>query len=168
MGFSILERRHLYIHMGPSIIIVFSESCDDDVIKLKHFQNYWPFGYRLPANSHYKGQWRGALMFSLICVLNKQSCGWWFKTPWRSLWRHCNVNHVFTRHALWVARAWDRSGSVQAWNDRDYALLNGPLTAFKVWHESAFGITVYVFECFKYMLYMQNTKMQTISISTTK
>ena len=112
MGFSLLERRHLYIHMGPRIIIVFSESCHDDVIKLKHFQNYWPFVrgiHRLPANSHYKGQWRGALMFSLICVLNKQSCGWWFKTPWRSLWRHCNVNHVFTRHALWVARAWDRS-----------------------------------------------------------
>ena len=22
--------------------------------------------------------------------LSKQSIGWWFKTPWRSLWRHCN------------------------------------------------------------------------------
>ena len=42
-----------------------------------------------------KGQWRGALMFSLICAfnkrLNKQSWGWWFETPSRSLWRHCNV-----------------------------------------------------------------------------
>ena len=32
---------------------------------------------------------------SLICALNKrsskQSWGWWFETPSRSLWRHCNV-----------------------------------------------------------------------------
>ena len=45
-------------------------------------------------NSPHKGQWRGALMFSLIRVLNKRLCkqswGWWFETPSRSLWRHCN------------------------------------------------------------------------------
>ena len=27
---------------------------------------------------------------SLICALNKQSWCWWFETPSRSLWRHCN------------------------------------------------------------------------------
>ena len=25
--------------------------------------------------------------------LNKQSWGWWFETPSRQLWRHCNVNN---------------------------------------------------------------------------
>ena len=43
----------------------------DDVIKWKHFPRYWPFVrgiHRSPVNSPYKGQWRGALMFSLICV----------------------------------------------------------------------------------------------------
>ena len=43
----------------------------DDVIKWKHFPCYWPFvrGIHLsPVNSPRKGQWRGALMFSLICV----------------------------------------------------------------------------------------------------
>ena len=43
----------------------------DDVIKWKHFPRYWPFVrgiHRLPVNSLHKGQWRGALMFSLICV----------------------------------------------------------------------------------------------------
>ena len=43
----------------------------DDVIKWKHFPRYWPFVrgiYRSPVNSPHKGQWRGALMFSLICV----------------------------------------------------------------------------------------------------
>ena len=43
----------------------------DDVIKSKHFPHYWPFVWgihRPPVNSPHKGQWRGALMFSLICV----------------------------------------------------------------------------------------------------
>ena len=41
----------------------------DDVIKWKHFPRYWPFVrgiHRSPVNSQHKGQWRGALMFSLI------------------------------------------------------------------------------------------------------
>ena len=40
----------------------------DDVIKWKHFPRYWPFVRRIhrsPVNSPHKGQWRGALMFSL-------------------------------------------------------------------------------------------------------
>ena len=43
----------------------------DDVIKWKHFPRYWPFVrgiHRSPENSPHKGQWRGALMFSLICA----------------------------------------------------------------------------------------------------
>ena len=44
----------------------------DDVIKWKHFPRNWPFvrGIQspVPVNSPHKGQWRGALMFSLICV----------------------------------------------------------------------------------------------------
>ena len=43
----------------------------DDVIKWKHFPRYWPFVrgiHRSPVNSSHKGQWREALMFSLICT----------------------------------------------------------------------------------------------------
>ena len=43
----------------------------DDVIKWKHFPRNWPFVrgiHRFPVNSPHKGRWRGALMFSLICV----------------------------------------------------------------------------------------------------
>ena len=42
-----------------------------DVIKSKHFLRYWPIVWgmhRSPVNSAHKGQWRGVLMFSLICV----------------------------------------------------------------------------------------------------
>ena len=41
----------------------------DDVIKWKHSPRYWPFVWgihRSLVNSPHKGQWRGALMFSLI------------------------------------------------------------------------------------------------------
>ena len=43
----------------------------NDVIKWKHCPRNWPFVRgidRSSVNSPHKGQWRGALMFSLICV----------------------------------------------------------------------------------------------------
>ena len=43
----------------------------DDVIKWKHFPRYWPFVreiHRSPVNFPHKGQWCGALMFTLICA----------------------------------------------------------------------------------------------------
>ena len=48
----------------------------DDVIKWKHFPRYWSFMrgiHRSPVNSSHNGQWRGALMLSLICARIK---GW--------------------------------------------------------------------------------------------
>ena len=52
-----MQHQHIHLH--------------DDVIKWKHFPRYWPFVrgiHRSPVNSPHKGQWRRALMFSLICV----------------------------------------------------------------------------------------------------
>ena len=46
-------------------------SMHDDIIKWKHFLSYWPFVWgihRSQVNSPHKGQWHGALMFSLICA----------------------------------------------------------------------------------------------------
>ena len=43
----------------------------DDVIKWKHFPSCWVFVREIhwsTVNSPHKGQWRGALMFSLICA----------------------------------------------------------------------------------------------------
>ena len=59
-----------WIHTHPSQtnIVV---TLHDDVIKWKHFPRYWPFVrgiHRSPVNSPHKGQWRGALIFSLIRV----------------------------------------------------------------------------------------------------
>ena len=51
----------------------------DDVITWKHFPIYWPFVRRIhrsPVNSPHKGQWRGALLFSLTCAwVNNREAG---------------------------------------------------------------------------------------------
>ena len=43
----------------------------DDVLKWKYFPRYWPIEmeiHRWPVDSPRKAQWRGALVFSLICT----------------------------------------------------------------------------------------------------
>ena len=72
----------------------------DDVMKWKHFPRYWPFVrgiHRLPVNSPHKGQWRGALMFSMICAranrwINNQNAG-----DWRRHCAHCDVTVMIKR-----------------------------------------------------------------------
>ena len=66
----------------------------DDVIKWKHFPRYCPFVrgiHRSPVNSPHKGQWRGALMFSLICDWLK---GWVNNHEAGDLRRHRAHNDV--------------------------------------------------------------------------
>ena len=66
----------------------------DDVIKWKQFLRYWPFVrgiQRSPVNSPHKGQWRGALMSSLICAriyswVNNREAGDLRRHP-----THCDV-----------------------------------------------------------------------------
>ena len=76
----------------------------DDVIKWKHFPRYWPFMrgiHRSPVNTSHKGQWRGALMFSLICSWTN---GWVNNRDSGDLRRHhahydaivIILNYVFT------------------------------------------------------------------------
>ena len=60
----------LYTHTRTEDFISWMMVHHDDVIKWKIFPRYWPFVRRIdrsPVNSPHKGQWRGALMFSLIC-----------------------------------------------------------------------------------------------------
>ena len=60
----------------------------DDVIKWKHFPRYRPFVrgiHRSPVNSPHKGQWRGALMFTLICA---RINGWVYNHEADDLRRH--------------------------------------------------------------------------------
>ena len=75
----------------------------DDVIKWKTYPRYWRFVWeihRSPVNSPHKGQWPGAVMFSLIgawtngWINNQQLRSRWFETPSHPLWRHCSADHL--------------------------------------------------------------------------
>ena len=59
--------RELMEPSGQSTRLIGCLSMHDDVSKWKHFPRNWPF-VRSQVNSPHKGQWCGALMFSLICV----------------------------------------------------------------------------------------------------
>ena len=76
-----------------------AEMNHDDVIKWKHFPRYWPFVRRIRRSSvnppPLKVQWRGTLTLIFDLRLNKRLSKqsrrrWWFETPSRSLWCHCN------------------------------------------------------------------------------
>ena len=72
----------------------------DDVIKWKHFPRYWPFVreiHRSPVNSPHKGQWRGALMFTLICA---RINGWVNNREAGDL--RCNPAHYDVIVMLWI------------------------------------------------------------------
>ena len=65
----------VHIIWQPRVLVVHVYMYDD-VIKWKHFPRYcyWPFSafvrgiHRSSLNSLHKDQWRGALMFSVICA----------------------------------------------------------------------------------------------------
>ena len=78
------------IHRGSKTLNVtkLREDCHDDVIKWKHFPRYWPFvqGIHWSAvNSPHKGQWRRALIISLICA-----------------WTNDDLRHHCTRYGVTV------------------------------------------------------------------
>ena len=76
------------------------KSVHDDVIKFKHVPGYRPFVWgihRSPMNSPHKGQWRGALMFSLICVW----INGWVKNRKAGDLRHHHAHYDATVMLLW-------------------------------------------------------------------
>ena len=73
------------------------------MIEWKHFPCYWPFVrgiHRSPVNSPHKGQWRGALVFSLICAWTN---GWANHRDTVDLRRHCahyDVTVMYMRSSM--------------------------------------------------------------------
>ena len=91
----------------------------DNVIKWKHFPCYWPFVrgiHQSPVDSPHKGQWRRALIFSLICTWTN---GWANNRDVGDLRRYCahyDVTVMMMVMALWriddplYMRDWHLSG----------------------------------------------------------
>ena len=72
-----LPDSELHVHivrtwpLGQRLTPALKSQYHNDVIKRKHFPRYWLFVrgiHRWPVNSPHKGQWRGALIVSLICA----------------------------------------------------------------------------------------------------
>ena len=90
-----------FLHRVADLIV------HDDVIKWKHFPCYWQFVrgiHRSPGNYPHKGQWRGALMFSLICTgingwINNGEAG-----DLRRYRGHYDVNVMRNEHTCVTAR----------------------------------------------------------------
>ena len=124
----------------------------DDVIKWKHFPRNWPFVrgiHRSPVNSPHKGQWRGALMFSLICAringwVNTREAGdlrryrphydvivmWLLKTPLvEGLGKHYLESIIFSLTNL--EQFW-MSISVSVSNSRPYSHQSNRINAFQM------------------------------------
>ena len=87
----------------------------DDVIKWKHFPRYWPFVrgiHRSPVNSPHKGQWRGALIFSLIWHQVVFTRGYWINICWllaaKSIMLNQNIEHRSVIHL--------KMSSVESWS----------------------------------------------------
>ena len=138
----------------------------DDVIKWRQFLRYWPFVWgihRSPVNSPHKGQWRGALMFSLICALDKQSWCWWFETPSYSLWRHCTVYRMIS--PLWSKRQNELLWNHTALQNKEHSRTENQDANFVDTHaatkiELALG-QLSVFSGVSYYIHRQHTKAET-------
>ena len=79
--------------------------------QMETFSRYWPFVrgiHRSPVIHPHKQKASDAVLLisSLIRALNKRlskkSWGWWFETPSRSLWRHCNVVWYTVCNAMYM------------------------------------------------------------------
>ena len=79
-------------HADDSHFNLFAHSATlthDDVIKWKHFPRYW--ACELPAQRPVTQGFDVFFDLRPNKRLSKQSWGWWFETPSRSSWRHCNA-----------------------------------------------------------------------------
>ena len=81
---------------------VFISAIHDDIIKWKYFPHYWPFVWgihRSPVNSPHKGQWHGALMFSLICTWTNSWVNNWDASDLRC--HHVHYDVTVMHKTLW-------------------------------------------------------------------
>ena len=93
LGIEFIENRQKYRLQFHHVNVYVIHFHHDDAIKWKHFPRYRPF-VRVFTGHRWIPRTKASDAFSndlrLIKRLSKQSWGWWYQTPSRSLWRHCN------------------------------------------------------------------------------
>ena len=107
---------------SPHLSLLSTVSKHDDVIKWKHFPSNWPF----VQGFHHKGQWRGALMFSLICV-------------WINNWvnnREAGDLRCYRAHYDVIVMNWENYSQVRCtnyfWSLRSFWMFTGPIFQTKL------------------------------------
>ena len=99
-------------------VMTWTRFAHDDVIKWNHFPRYWPFVrriHRYPVNSPHKGQWRGTLMFSLICArindwVNNREAG-----DLRRRWAHYDITVMAVRGSSGLPKWKWHEASISIW-----------------------------------------------------
>ena len=91
-----------YINSSEGSVNVYrgeAAASHDDVIKWKHFRVTGPLCGNSPVTGEFPSQRPVTRSFDVFFDLrlnegmSKQSWSWWFETPSRPLWRHCNGDH---------------------------------------------------------------------------
>ena len=98
----LVHKETAWFTTSPLLMTICFIAHHDDVIKWKHFPRYWPFVrgiHRSRWIPRTKGQWRGALIFSLICAwindwVNNRETG--------DLKRHCDHYDVIIMCRAWA------------------------------------------------------------------
>ena len=101
----------MYWHAGTSVIF------HDDVIKWNHFPCYWPFVqgiHRSSVNSPHIGQWRRALMVSLICA--------WIN-GWANNCEACDFRCHCTHYDITVMWTTNWFGALDDWHNSKWKWL---------------------------------------------
>ena len=102
---------HIYVNglghfrfkdQGSGLSPVHRRIWHDDIMKWETFPRYWSYCEgNPPVTSGFppRSQWRGTLIFSLICAwtngsANNRDAGAGFETPSLTLWRHCDGRNL--------------------------------------------------------------------------
>ena len=126
-----LLRKIITPHSPPCLKVL---SCHDDVIKWKHFPRHWPL---VRGTGEFLAQRSVTRSFDVFFdlrlnkQLSKESRGWWFETPSRSLWRQCHVQTI-TANLITLAdlRIWycrERNGYYRNFIHQNYRNYSTPI-----------------------------------------
>ena len=112
VGLAPCMQKYHQIHGKTSLFVKRGSVIDikhDDVIKWRPFPRNWSFLrgiLRSPVNYPHKGQWRGALIFSLICTRIKGSVNNCEAGDWRRHRAHYDVTVIWEHLPQLCSSGW--------------------------------------------------------------
>ena len=122
--------------------------------KMEHFPRYWPFvrgihrhGWLLLTKASDAELWCFPFDLLLNKQLSKQSKRRLFKTPLRSLWRHCNVIICLIFHFSNRTRSQRPIACGQSWSHQGYARTGVPYIGATVFMDGVCQKSGWTYHC---------------------